>query len=121
MILLSAFICHRKRRRRQKNQQSFDSGNAYIKPSPTTRDPDEEANTCFGIPIFTYGELEEATNRFDSDKELGDGGFDTQRGRDRCCAARGSGDVLGEEIVRAESVGEDGGEVLVLAVVVFNL
>ncbi|CAL1390785.1 unnamed protein product [Linum trigynum] len=77
MILLSAFICHRKRRRRQKNQQSFDSGNAYLKPSPTTRDPDEEANTCFGIPIFTYGELEEATNRFDSDKELGDGGFGT--------------------------------------------
>ena len=29
----------------------------------------------FGIPIFPYSELEEATNYFDPDKEIGDGGF----------------------------------------------
>lgn len=29
------------------------------------------------VHLFTYNELEEATNNFDSDKELGDGGFGT--------------------------------------------
>ncbi|KAG8382856.1 hypothetical protein BUALT_Bualt05G0122800 [Buddleja alternifolia] len=31
----------------------------------------------FGIPVFSYTELEKATNSFDSSKELGDGGFGT--------------------------------------------
>ncbi|XP_043694636.1 LEAF RUST 10 DISEASE-RESISTANCE LOCUS RECEPTOR-LIKE PROTEIN KINASE-like 1.1 [Telopea speciosissima] len=37
----------------------------------------EKGSTQFGVPIFSYAELEEATNNFSSDNELGDGGFGT--------------------------------------------
>ncbi|KAL6186549.1 hypothetical protein ACLB2K_042669 [Fragaria x ananassa] len=35
----------------------------------------EERGIYLGVPVFTYKELEEATNHFDCDKEIGDGGF----------------------------------------------
>ncbi|KAL1536466.1 non-specific serine/threonine protein kinase [Salvia divinorum] len=34
-------------------------------------------STYFGVQVFNYSELEEATNKFDPSKELGDGGFGT--------------------------------------------
>ncbi|EEF35388.1 wall-associated kinase, putative [Ricinus communis] len=37
----------------------------------------EGANIYFGVSIFSYAELEEATNNFASENELGDGGFGT--------------------------------------------
>ncbi|KAJ4973820.1 hypothetical protein NE237_006994 [Protea cynaroides] len=37
----------------------------------------ERSSTPFGIPIFSYAELEEATNNFSSVNELGEGGFGT--------------------------------------------
>nr|TKS00418.1 hypothetical protein D5086_0000182820 [Populus alba] len=37
----------------------------------------EKGSTYFGVPVFSYSELEEATNCFDPSKELGDGGFGT--------------------------------------------
>ncbi|KAK8574288.1 hypothetical protein V6N13_097273 [Hibiscus sabdariffa] len=37
----------------------------------------EKGDSFAGVHVFTYKELEEATNNFDSDKELGDGGFGT--------------------------------------------
>ncbi|XP_042501372.1 uncharacterized protein LOC122079177 [Macadamia integrifolia] len=37
----------------------------------------EKGSTHFGVPIFSYAELEEATNNFSSVNELGDGGFAT--------------------------------------------
>ncbi|KAJ8773040.1 hypothetical protein K2173_028217 [Erythroxylum novogranatense] len=47
-----------------------------------TSDPSSEAEiekgvSYFGVHLFTYVELEEATSNFDSSKELGDGGFGT--------------------------------------------
>ena len=37
----------------------------------------EGGSVYFGVPVFSYSELEEATNSFDIEKELGDGGFGT--------------------------------------------
>jgi hypothetical protein len=37
----------------------------------------EGGSVYFGVPVFSYSELVEATNNFDLEKELGDGGFGT--------------------------------------------
>ena len=37
----------------------------------------EETSTYLGVYLFSYEELVAATNNFDADKELGDGGFGT--------------------------------------------
>ncbi|OIS95741.1 PREDICTED: LEAF RUST 10 DISEASE-RESISTANCE LOCUS RECEPTOR-LIKE PROTEIN KINASE-like 1.1 [Nicotiana attenuata] len=37
----------------------------------------EERSQYLGIPVFSYRELEEATNKFNSSKQLGDGGYGT--------------------------------------------
>ncbi|GMY18429.1 LEAF RUST 10 DISEASE-RESISTANCE LOCUS RECEPTOR-LIKE PROTEIN KINASE-like 1.1 [Fagus crenata] len=37
----------------------------------------EAGSIYFEVPVFSYSELEEATNHFDLEKELGDGGFGT--------------------------------------------
>ncbi|XP_057447008.1 LEAF RUST 10 DISEASE-RESISTANCE LOCUS RECEPTOR-LIKE PROTEIN KINASE-like 1.2 isoform X5 [Lotus japonicus] len=37
----------------------------------------EKGSRYYGVHLFTYTELEEATNNFDSSKELGEGGFGT--------------------------------------------
>ncbi|KAJ6766576.1 LEAF RUST 10 DISEASE-RESISTANCE LOCUS RECEPTOR-LIKE PROTEIN KINASE-LIKE 1.4 [Salix purpurea] len=37
----------------------------------------DKSGTYFGVRVFSYNELEEATNCFDSSKQLGDGGFGT--------------------------------------------
>ena len=37
----------------------------------------ESSSEYFGVPLFLYEQLKEATNNFDHTKELGDGGFGT--------------------------------------------
>ncbi|KAL8241881.1 hypothetical protein R6Q59_012183 [Mikania micrantha] len=37
----------------------------------------EDTSVYFGVSVFSYAELQDATDRFDSSKELGDGGFGT--------------------------------------------
>ncbi len=44
---------------------------------PFSRSEVEGGSVYFGVPVFSYSELEEATNNFDVEKELGDGGFGT--------------------------------------------
>lgn len=44
---------------------------------PSSKVDLEKGGNYHGVQVFTYGELEEATNYFDSARELGDGGFGT--------------------------------------------
>ncbi|CAK7344273.1 unnamed protein product [Dovyalis caffra] len=53
---------------------SFSRTTASLTSSKSTLD---KGSTYFGVRLFSYNELEEATNSFDSSKELGDGGFGT--------------------------------------------
>ncbi|OIW03628.1 hypothetical protein TanjilG_22285 [Lupinus angustifolius] len=64
--------------RRKKNRYTM----SYVSQSFTASDPSllkdaEKGSQYFGVHVFTYDELEEATNNFDSARELGDGGFGT--------------------------------------------
>lgn len=57
-------------------------GGAYLLSRNLSSDPSsksdiEDGSFNFGIPIFSYMELVEATGNFDPSKELGDGGFGT--------------------------------------------
>ncbi|CAA0809033.1 Probable serine/threonine-protein kinase [Striga hermonthica] len=66
-------LCQRKKRVKEN----------YLFSRSLSFDPSSKADIegggsfYFGIPIFSYKELEEATNKFDPSKELGDGGFGT--------------------------------------------
>ncbi|KAK3421617.1 hypothetical protein EUGRSUZ_G02243 [Eucalyptus grandis] len=47
----------------------------HASPDSSSKADLEAGDVYFGVPIFTSTELEEATNHFDSSRELGDGGF----------------------------------------------
>ncbi|XP_038701511.1 LEAF RUST 10 DISEASE-RESISTANCE LOCUS RECEPTOR-LIKE PROTEIN KINASE-like 1.4 isoform X2 [Tripterygium wilfordii] len=42
---------------------------------PSSKSDLEKGSTYFGVQVFSYTELEKATDNFDASKELGDGGF----------------------------------------------
>ena len=44
---------------------------------PTSKYDLEKGSTYFGAHVFTYEELEEATDNFNPSKEIGEGGFGT--------------------------------------------
>ncbi|KAK9276859.1 hypothetical protein L1049_006396 [Liquidambar formosana] len=72
VICLLIFLC---RKRWKSASSNFLSRN--ISADPSSKSDLERGTVFFGVPVFSYGELEEATNNFDPTKELGDGGFGT--------------------------------------------
>ncbi|KAK4842261.1 hypothetical protein QYF36_018743 [Acer negundo] len=72
IVALSIYITQRRRK------GIYDSPNSrYTSSDPSSKSDLEAASAYFGVPIFSYSELAEATNNFNHEKELGDGGFGT--------------------------------------------
>ncbi|XP_009601565.2 LEAF RUST 10 DISEASE-RESISTANCEUS RECEPTOR-LIKE PROTEIN KINASE-like 1.2 isoform X2 [Nicotiana tomentosiformis] len=69
------FFLYRRRQKKSDAGSSLISSSILSYPSSIT-DP-EKASHYFGIHVFDYNELQEATSNFDSNKELGEGGFGT--------------------------------------------
>ncbi|KAE8688014.1 putative serine/threonine-protein kinase [Hibiscus syriacus] len=74
-LLLSIYVIWGRYKRKDAPSLSF-GGKASADPS-SRLDLECSSIVCFELPIFSYGELVEATNNFEDDKELGDGGFGT--------------------------------------------
>ncbi|KAK9996499.1 hypothetical protein SO802_021185 [Lithocarpus litseifolius] len=75
LIILVIFLIYRRRMKKKYDPSILLSRSISYDPSGTT--DQERGSSYFGVHLFTYSELEEATNNFDSAKELGDGGFGT--------------------------------------------
>ncbi|GLT91861.1 hypothetical protein SLE2022_097270 [Rubroshorea leprosula] len=78
VIILSIVIIRLHAYKKKQGSSNFARGNTSS--SLSWRTPDLEGGGVYfgvGIPVFSYGELEEATNNFDHKKELGNGGFGT--------------------------------------------
>ncbi|KAK4280764.1 hypothetical protein QN277_012342 [Acacia crassicarpa] len=77
LIMLVLFYFYKRRKRTGYAKSNIQSRTASSTLSSKMVDPEINASKYFGVPLFTYSELEEATNNFDSERELGDGGFGT--------------------------------------------
>ncbi|KAG8366654.1 hypothetical protein BUALT_Bualt17G0102100 [Buddleja alternifolia] len=76
LLLLCTFVSYIIWRRKKRiNEGYLLSRSISFDPSPNS--DIERESFYFVFPIFSYTELEKATNSFDSSKELGDGGFGT--------------------------------------------
>ncbi|CAA7032459.1 unnamed protein product [Microthlaspi erraticum] len=71
------FIYHRKTTKIYRNSSALLSRNISSDPSSKSPDIEKAEELLVGVRLFSYQELEEATNNFDPTKELGDGGFGT--------------------------------------------
>ncbi|XP_061350605.1 LEAF RUST 10 DISEASE-RESISTANCE LOCUS RECEPTOR-LIKE PROTEIN KINASE-like 1.2 [Gastrolobium bilobum] len=76
-VTLVASIAFYFYRRQKKNSyaKSYVQSQSFSS-EPSLKDP-ERGSQYFGAHLFAYSELEEATNHFDSSRELGEGGFGT--------------------------------------------
>ncbi|KAI8022641.1 LEAF RUST 10 DISEASE-RESISTANCE LOCUS RECEPTOR-LIKE PROTEIN KINASE-like 1.1 [Camellia lanceoleosa] len=61
----------------RKKSLGIDSRNRNTSSDPSSKADLKGSSVYFGISVFSYTELEEATNNFDPSKKLGDGGFGT--------------------------------------------
>lgn len=70
------FFFYQRRNKKKYAHSSYVSRSISSYPSSVTG-PEGGISNYFGVSLFSYAELEEATNNFDSGKELGEGGFGT--------------------------------------------
>ncbi|KAK4750805.1 hypothetical protein SAY87_004287 [Trapa incisa] len=75
-IVLIALILYCRHRNTGKKAHSYTVSRSFSS-SYTSRTDLDKSNLYHGLPIFDYNELQEATNNFDPQKELGEGGFGT--------------------------------------------
>lgn len=75
LVLVVIFLIYRHRQNKSYAGSSLITRSILSYPS-STKDP-EKSDIAIGVHLFDYNELEEATNNFDSKKELGDGGYGT--------------------------------------------
>ncbi|KAK9276176.1 hypothetical protein L1049_005707 [Liquidambar formosana] len=77
-ILIICFLFFFLKRHYKQKYASSPFLSRNISSDPSSKSALERDSVYFGVlPIFSYGELEEATNYFDPTKELEDGGFGT--------------------------------------------
>ncbi|KAK4602091.1 hypothetical protein RGQ29_011237 [Quercus rubra] len=88
-VWVFSFIQRRKRRAQESKSKDLPTPPSSTVPAssihftrsipsyPYSKSDLEKGSTYFGAQIFSYDELEEATNNFDTSRELGDGGFGT--------------------------------------------
>ncbi|XP_059430428.1 LEAF RUST 10 DISEASE-RESISTANCE LOCUS RECEPTOR-LIKE PROTEIN KINASE-like 1.1 [Corylus avellana] len=72
IIICSFFIM------RHHYKKKYASSNMLAKNAnsdPSSRSDLEGGSIYYGVPVYSYCDLEKATNNFDTEKELGDGGF----------------------------------------------
>uniref|UniRef100_A0A0R0IG81 non-specific serine/threonine protein kinase n=1 Tax=Glycine max TaxID=3847 RepID=A0A0R0IG81_SOYBN len=74
-MLMIGLLLHCKRKHSSSSGQ-FQTRNTFSIPSSPNAEV-ESGSVYFGVPLFSYKELAEATNRFDLNKQIGDGGFGT--------------------------------------------
>ncbi|KAG1334749.1 putative LEAF RUST 10 DISEASE-RESISTANCE LOCUS RECEPTOR-LIKE PROTEIN KINASE-like 1.1 [Cocos nucifera] len=78
-ILIASLLClywHKRRKRKQRSTSPIMLGRT-ASTEPSFKNDPELGKTGYQTTMFTYEELEEATNGFSASKELGDGGFGT--------------------------------------------
>ncbi|KAL4319966.1 hypothetical protein GQ457_18G021420 [Hibiscus cannabinus] len=75
VLLISIYVVWGRYKRKYASPICF---RGKASPDRSSRsDLESSSSVCFELPIFSYGELVEATDNFDDEKELGDGGFGT--------------------------------------------
>jgi serine/threonine protein kinase len=75
VVMGIAFLIYHRRNKKRYVRPYFTSRN--ISSDRSSISDLEKSDTYTGVHIFSYEELERATNKFDPEKELGDGGFGT--------------------------------------------
>ncbi|XP_059441508.1 LEAF RUST 10 DISEASE-RESISTANCE LOCUS RECEPTOR-LIKE PROTEIN KINASE-like 1.1 [Corylus avellana] len=73
LIIICVFFISRHHYKKKYASSNMLAKNANSDPS--SRSDLEGGSLHYGVPVYSYSELEEATNNFDTEKELGDGGF----------------------------------------------